>query len=729
MITLNIPDMHCASCVAGVEKRLMSVEGVTNAKVNFASRQAFVEGKVDSSVLIAAVKTEGYGAVLAGTIDHENDNKKQYHKRLRQSLAAAIVGIPLFIDVFFPWLPSATVTHRQAPLIATGILCFIILCYSGRHIYHSMWQSIKALKGNMNTLIGIGIGVALAYSMLVVLVPNLIPVMARHIYFHTAALLIAFVNLGNALEMRARGKTSEALKRLIDLTPKTARVIGESGGITETEISFVEAGNHLQLLPGETVAVDGIVVENESHINESMLTGEPLPIHKSAGDSVYAGTLNQTGSLIYKATGVGSNTALSRIIKLVEQAQGSKPAIGKLVDKVAGYFVPFVLCIAIFTAIAWALFGPEPKSAYMLTTTIAVLVIACPCALGLATPMSIMVGVGKAAEFGILIRNGESLQVANSLDTIVLDKTGTITEGKPSVSNIEGDIETLQIAASLEAQSEHPLGTAILDKMHTQNVETLSVTQFEAIAGFGVMGKIKGNIAIVGNEALMSRKHIDITQLVSTAKRFRSDGKSVVFVAYNGHAIGLIAISDAIKPSSVNAIIKLRQMGLDVMMLTGDNARSAKAIGAQVGIVDIITGVLPHQKLDEIKKLQAEGKTVAMAGDGINDAAALAGANLGIAMGGGTDVAIESADMVLMSGSLDGVVSAIDASKAVMRNIKQNLFFAFVYNTAGIPIAAGVLYPFTHLLLSPIIAGAAMALSSVTVVMNANRLRFLERSS
>lgn len=727
---LSIPDMHCGSCVAGIEKALRAVPGVTTATVNFAAREASVVTSTDVTPLIDAVHKAGFEATLMNDdTPAQIRDEKLFVQRIKQSAIAALVGIPLFIDMFFTWLPNLNQPTWQLPWITIGLITLIVLYYSGRHIYASLWQSVKALQGNMNTLIGMGTGAAWVYSMIVICLPTVMPLLARHVYFDTACLLLAFVNFGSALEMHARGKTSEAIVRLIGLRPKSARVIFTDGNEVDTLIDAIKLGDLMRLLPGEQVAVDGIVEDNESLLDESMLTGEPLPVHKRPGDTVHAGTVNQTGSIIYRATGIGSDTALSRIIALVKQAQGSKPAVGRLVDKIAGIFVPVVLCIVVLTVTAWGIWGPDPKSAYLLTTGIAVLVIACPCALGLATPLSIMVGVGKAAECGILIRQGDALQTSTKLDTIVLDKTGTITEGMPVVTAldaIDNDTSTLlRIAASLEKFSEHPLALAILKKAKAEGISVDEVTEFSAISGFGVRGKLNGQTVLLGNLAFHSNENIDTSAFMQTYTEKSAKGQTVVFVTLDGKLKGLIAISDAIKNDAVSAIAQLKKIGLHVIMLTGDNEKAANAIAHEVGISEVFANILPQDKLACIQGLQAQGKCIAMVGDGLNDAAALSQANIGIAMGSGTDVAIEAADMALMTGSLQGVVNAIMLSRRVMRNIKQNLFFAFFYNSLGIPIAAGVLYPFTGFLLSPIIAGAAMALSSLTVVMNANRLRFL----
>ncbi|KPK37819.1 MAG: copper-transporting ATPase, partial [Gammaproteobacteria bacterium SG8_47] len=561
--------------------------------------------------------------------------------------------------------------------------------------------------------------------------PELVPPAARHVYFEAAAIIIAFINLGSALEMRARGKTSEAIRRLIGLQPKTARVVRE-GREMDIPISEVGLEETVRVRPGEKIPVDGVVIDGESWVDESMLTGEPLPVQKGLGADVVGGTLNQSGTLLFQAKRIGADTALARIIELVRQAQGSKPQIGRLADRVASVFVPSVLIIALVTLLIWFNFGPEPRAAFVLVTTMTVLIIACPCALGLATPISIMVGVGKAAELGVLIRNGEALQRAGQLSAVILDKTGTITEGKPQVTAIHPvgswtQNELLRVAASVEAGSEHPLAQAVVESANTAGLSTQAVQAFEAIAGHGVSGQIESSAVLLGNARLMATRGVDVGPVAAQSAAWAEQGRSTMFVAVDGELAGALAVSDPIKADSVQAVAALRSRGLKVVMITGDNRASAAAVAHEVGVDEYYAEVLPEHKADKVAELQGRGETVGMVGDGINDAPALARADVGFAIGTGTDIAIESADVTLMRGSLYGVVDAIALSRATVRNIKQNLFGAFVYNTVGIPIAAGVLYPLFGILLSPIVAGAAMAMSSVTVVSNANRLRLFRR--
>jgi Cu+-exporting ATPase len=579
----------------------------------------------------------------------------------------------------------------------------------------------------MDTLIALGTGAAWLYSMVVVLLPGALPEAARHVYFEASAMIIGLINLGQALEVRARGKTSAAVKRLLDLGAKTARVIRD-GEEQDIPVEQVQAGDQLRVRPGEKIAVDGTVEEGESRIDESMLTGEPMPVNKAPGDKVSAGTLNEAGTLLYTATAVGKDTALSHIVALVKKAQGSKPPIGRLADQVSAIFVPTIMLIAIAAALVWFNVGPEPRLTHMLISATTVLIIACPCALGLATPMSVMVGVGKAAEYGILIRQGEALQTSSQLDTVVLDKTGTITEGKPAVTDIvcnEGQQEdtVLTLAASVESGSEHPLATAILNESKQRELSLDSASEFQALNGKGVTATIQGKTYRLGNRRWLESEGVNIN-LDSTS--LTDKGVTPLFLSEANTLLGIIGVADRIKDDSKAAIARLKDQGLKVIMITGDIAASANAIAEQAGVDEVMAEVLPEDKAKKIQALQSEGRTVAMVGDGINDAPALAQADVGFAIGTGTDVAIESAAITLMGGSLHGVPDAMAISSATVRNIKQNLFGAFVYNSLGVPVAAGILYPLTGNLLSPVIAGAAMSLSSVTVVTNANRLRFFK---
>ncbi len=725
--------MSCAGCVATVEEALQKAPGVSVASVNFAEHTADVNGEADVEALIKAVEAAGYEAAELKGSDEEAQEKEAaeltyYRQLLKKSAVAAVVGVPLFVMGLFGAMPGMSGSGRLFWLVVAALSLFVLI-YSGGRFFSGAWKSFKNHNANMDTLIALGTGTAWAYSMLITLIPDLVPEQARHVYFEAAVIIIALINFGSALEMRARGKTSEAIKRLIGLQPKTARVMRD-GQELDVPIEQVGLDDTLRLRPGEKIAVDGVIIDGHTRVDESMLTGEPMPVEKQIGDEVVGGTINKSGSVLFRATRIGKDTALAQIIEMVRQAQNSKPAIGRLVDKIAAVFVPTVLIIAVLTFMVWFNFGPEPKAAYVLVTTMTVLIIACPCALGLATPISIMVGVGKAAEFGVLIRNGEALQRAGQLTTVVLDKTGTVTEGLPAVTeliSVTGDeAELLRLAASLEAGSEHPLAEAIVSAAKQRGLELKSVQNFSAIAGHGVSGELDGQQVLLGNRKLMSDEQIDISEHTELAQRLATQAQTPMYLAVAGRYAGIVAVADPIKQDSKTAIERLHQAGLKVVMLTGDNVATAQAVAKQVGVDEVMAEVLPEDKADKVAELQRHGEVVAMVGDGINDAPALARADVGFAIGTGTDVAIESADITLMRGSLHGVADAIAISKATLRNIKQNLFGAFIYNSLGIPVAAGVLFPFTGLLLNPVIAGAAMAMSSVTVVSNANRLRLFK---
>jgi len=732
-IRLSVGGMSCAGCVAAVEDTLKTVPGVAEARVNFAEHTAEVSGSMAAEALIGAVVAAGYEAAELKGSDEEAEQKEAaelvyYRQLLKKSMAAAVVGVPLFLMGLLGAMPGMSGGGRLFWLLV-AVLSLFVLVYSGGRFFSGAWKSFKNHNANMDTLIALGTGTAWGYSLLITLLPDLVPEQARHVYFEAAAIIIALINFGSALEMRARGKTSEAIKRLIGLQAKTARVV-RNGQELDVPIEQVGLGETLRLRPGEKIAVDGVIIEGHTSVDEAMLTGEPMPVEKQMADELVAGTINKSGTVLFRATRIGKDTALARIIEMVRQAQNSKPAIGRLADRIAAVFVPIVLIIAVLTFLAWFNFGPEPRAAYVLVTTMTVLIIACPCALGLATPISIMVGVGKAAEFGVLVRNGEALQRAGQLTTVVLDKTGTVTEGRPAVTEliaIDGDEQgLLSVAASLEAGSEHPLAEAIVTGAKQRNLELAKVQNFTAIAGQGVQGDVAGQRLLLGNQKLMADMQIDISAYLDQVQHLARQGQTPMFVAVDGRYRGIVAVADPIKPDSKQAIERLHQAGLRVVMLTGDNRATAEAVARQVGVDEVLAEVLPGDKAGKVAGLQAHGEVVAMVGDGINDAPALARADVGFAIGSGTDVAIESADVTLMRGSLHGVADAIAVSKATVRNIKQNLFGAFVYNSLGIPVAAGLLFPFTGMLLNPVIAGAAMAMSSVTVVSNANRLRWFK---
>ncbi|MGD8783821.1 MAG: heavy metal translocating P-type ATPase [Thioalkalispiraceae bacterium] len=731
---LSINGLSCAGCVTTVENALRGVPGVEQADVNFAEHTALVKGEVTVEPLLSAVKQAGYDAAeLKGEDDHEEKEAAEfahYRQLLKQAIVAGVVGIPLFTLGMSGYLPPVSTAQGQIVWLVIAVFTLFVMVYSGRQFFKGAWRSFQVHNANMDTLIALGTGTAWIYSFIIVLAPETVPKLAQHAYFEAAVIIIGLINFGSALEMRARGKTSEAIQRLIKLQPKTARVVRDGQEI-DIPIGEVGLGETLRVRPGERIAVDGEVIDGHSSVDESMLTGEPMHIEKLTGDEVVAGTINVSGTFLYQSKRIGADTVLSQIIQMVRQAQASKPRIGRLVDKVAAVFVPAVMLVAIITFVVWFNFAEKDAVSLAIVTTMTVLIIACPCALGLATPISIMVGVGKAAELGVLIRNGEALQTAAKLTTVVLDKTGTITRGQPTVTSLEtvgkySEDELLRLAASLEKGSEHPLATSIVTVADERQLKLAEVEAFNAVSGKGVTGTINGEQILFGNPKLMADNHIDITLIENKATELLKKAQTVMYLAKAGELVGIVAVSDPIKQDSVKAIKQLQDLGLKVVMLTGDNHKTAQAVADAVGVKDVISEVLPEDKEGHIRELLDQDEVVAMVGDGINDAPALARANIGFAIGTGTDVAIESADITLMSGSLYGVRDAITVSKATLRNIKQNLFGAFIYNTLGIPIAAGVLFPFFSLLLNPMIAGAAMAMSSVTVVLNANRLRLMK---
>lgn len=732
---LSIGGMSCAGCVASVENAINSVPGVEEASINFAEHTALVKGGMDIADVINAVKTASYDAAELKGGDEEEAEKEAiefayYRELLRKAGVAALVGVPLFVGGMGGLFPEIDSKNGQLTWLLLGFLTLGVMFYSGKHFFTGAWKSFRVHNANMDTLIALGTGSACLYSFVIVLFPDSVPSLARHAYFEAAVIIIGLINFGSALEMKARGKTSEAIKRLIGLQPKTARVVRD-GKEVDVAINEVGLDETLRVRPGERVAVDGVIIEGHSSIDESMLSGEPIPVEKNIGDEVSTGTINVSGTFLFTSKRIGSDTVLAQIIDMVRQAQSTKPAIGRLVDKVAAVFVPTVLILSVITFLAWYNFATVDAVSYALVTTMTVLIIACPCALGLATPISIMVGVGKAAEMGILIRNGDALQQAGKITTVVLDKTGTVTEGRPTVTEVipaEGMDENvlLTMGASIEAGSEHPLAAAIVEYSKEKNISLYKTQQFEAITGHGVSGVIEGKNILFGNARLMQSKFVDISEVEVKAEALSQQGRTSMYLAIDGTLQGIIAVSDPVKKDSLDAIKRLHDLGIKVVMLTGDNQHTAAAVAKQVGVDDVIADVLPQDKSAKIVSLQQAGEQVAMVGDGINDAPALAQANVGFAIGSGTDVAIESADITLMRGSLHGVADAIAVSRATLKNIKQNLFGAFIYNSLGIPVAAGILYPVMGILLNPMIAGAAMAMSSVTVVTNANRLRFFK---
>ncbi|MGJ7458451.1 heavy metal translocating P-type ATPase [Halomonas sp. RA08-2] len=749
---LSISGMTCASCVKSVQQALARTPGVVSAEVNFGTHTAQVRGNTNEAELIRAVEAAGYEAEPILDLRQAEDARARkdaeiYRHRLRGSVLSLALAVPLMASMFV-YHPHLVGMGRVFWLVI-GLLTLAVLAGPGRHFFINAWKNLKHHQANMDTLIAMGTGTAWVYSMAVVAFAPWLPAVAHGIYFEASAMVIGLVLLGNALELRARGRTSEALKRLLDLQSRTARVIRD-GEERELDIDEVREGDRIRVRPGERLPVDGEVTEGQSHIDESMLTGEPLPVTKATGDEVSAGTVNGKGSLVYRATRVGADTKLGRITEQVATAQNSRPPIGELADKVSSIFVPTVMIIAVLTALVWFNVGAEPRVIHMLVTATTVLIIACPCALGLATPISTMIGVGKAAEHGVLVRSGEALQIASKLTTLVVDKTGTLTEGKPSVTEahvfsiegLEGEVhgsegdgsdkqEVLGLVAALERGSEHPLAAALMaysqEQTEKTSAEPAEIRSFESVTGGGVKAETPdGRPLLLGNARLLEEAGVDLAAGKEKAGELEAQARTVVYLAVDGRLAALFGISDPLRHDTIAAIKRLQADGLKVVMLTGDNKHTAAAIAREVGIDEFRAGLLPEDKHAEIERLQQAGEVVGMVGDGINDAPALARADVGFAIGQGTDVAIESAGITLMRGSLHGVASAIEISRATLSNIKQNLVGAFGYNVLCIPIAAGVLYPFTGMLLSPMIAGAAMSLSSITVVSNANRLRLFK---
>ena len=750
---LPVTGMHCASCAARVEKALASASGVSSANVNFATSRATVQydpAATDAGALAQVVRDLGYdvlepggegGAADAEGLQEAEAREREgiYRRQKIRFLVSLLLSVPVAVLAMaghlFPSL-EPVLDFPARPWLELA-LTTPVLFWAGGEFFIGAWSSARHRSADMNTLVSVGTLSAYLYSVVATVAPGLLSVgagQATHghgmvssagVYYEVAAIIVTLILMGRLLEARARSKTSGAIRALIGLQPKLARV--ERGGIeADIPISEVRVGDLILVRPGEKVPVDGEVVDGGSSVDESMLTGESLAVQKKAGDTVIGATLNKTGSFRMRATKVGRDTVLQQIVRLVQEAQGSKAPIQKLADVIASYFVPVVICIAIATFVLWFdLSPPGSRLTMALLTFVSVLIIACPCALGLATPTAIMVGTGRGAQSGILIKGGEALETAHKLTTVVLDKTGTITRGVPSVTDIVAqdldDRTLLQLAASAEVGSEHPLGEAIVRSAGEQGLSRLPVTAFNAIPGQGIEATVDGKQILIGTPLLLQERGIEPAQ--TAAHRLADEGKTPVYLAVDGRFAGIIAIADPVKDGSRAAIQRLHALGLEVIMLTGDNSRTAGAIARQVGVDRVLAEVLPQGKGEEIRKLQAEGKIVAMVGDGINDAPALAQADVGIAMGSGTDVAMEAADITLVRGDLSGVVSSIALSRATIANIKQNLFFAFFYNILGIPLAAGVLFPFTGWLLSPIIASLAMALSSVSVVTNALRLR------
>jgi Cu+-exporting ATPase len=751
-VSLPIEGMTCASCVRRVERALIKVPGVTAASVNLATEKANVAydpAAADLGRLTAAVEKAGYkvGALPAAPAargtdaaptapaaepvdERARERDREIADLKRKSLISLAVGVVMMALMYVP-LPFGIGMRDIAPLLL--IAATVVQFWAGKVFYQAAWAAAKHGGTNMNTLVAVGTSAAYGYSAFVTLWPDLSASWGfeYHLYYESAVIIIALILMGRWLEARAKKRTGEAIKALMGLQAKTARVV-RNGVEQDVPVEQVVVGDLVRVRPGEKVPVDGVVAEGRSALDESMLTGESLPVEKGPGDAVIGATLNKTGGFVFRATKVGTDTTLSQIVKLVEEAQGSKAPMQRLADTISGYFVPAVLVLAALTFVGWLAFGPEPTLTLALTAMVAVLVIACPCALGLAAPTAIMVGTGKAAEHGILVRGGEALEQARRIDTIVLDKTGTLTRGRPAVTGVvpanglpEQDL--LRLAAAVEVGSEHPLGEAIVARARELGLDLPKAEAFASITGKGVRARVDGREVVLGNRALMAQAGIDLNGLEERGQDLARSGATPMYVAVGGEGAGLIAVADTLRPESRDAIEQLKALGLDVWMLTGDNRATAEAIAREVGIGHVLAEVLPEQKADKVKALQAEGKTVAMVGDGINDAPALAQAELGIAIGTGTDVAMAASDITLIGGDLRTIVTAIALSRRTVGTIKQGLFWAFAYNVALVPVAMGALYPVFGILLNPVIAAAAMAMSSVSVVTNALRLRGFKR--
>jgi len=759
---LSLEGLHCSSCVPTVEAALRDVPGVHFVSVSAGTAEAAVtydRRATDPADLVEAVESAGYGVSSvngegttdaaeprAGTDDGSDSqteaHRREYRQLMRKFWVAAGLSVPIMLVAYpeLPWLylPNLfldSVSEGTVRLLfaLSGVASLAVLVYSGRQFFVGAWAAFRHQSADMNTLIALGTSAAWIYSTVALLVPELFPEGTAEPFYDVSAVVTALVVLGQALEVRAKGQTSQAIRKLMGLQAKTARVV--RGGVeVDVPVEDVRLDEVVVVRPGEKIPVDGVVVEGRSAVDESMLTGESLPVDKAVGDEVVGATVNTTGAFKFRTTRVGKDTALAQIVTMVRDAMGSKAPIARLVDVVSGYFVPAVMIIAILTFLAWFNLGSSQALAFAVVTAVTVLIIACPCAVGMAVPMSLVAGVGKGAEHGVLIRNGEALQVASRLDRIVLDKTGTITRGKPALTDVVAgpgfdEATVLRLAAAADRPSEHPLAQAIVDGARGRGFKPPEPEYFDAVPGHGVQTTVEGRAVLVGNAKLLARAGIASESLERDVLRLQEDGKTAMYVAIDGRAAGVVAVADTVKQDSADAIRVMKELGLEVVMLTGDNERTARAIARQVGIDRVLADVLPDDKAKEVHGLKVDGSRVGMVGDGINDAPALVEADVGFAIGTGTDVAIEAADVTLMSGSLKGVAYAFEVSKATMRNAREGLFGAFVYNTVGIPIAAGVLYPLFGLLLSPLIAGAAMAASSVTVVANANRLRFFKAKS
>ncbi|PZR87487.1 MAG: heavy metal translocating P-type ATPase [Stutzerimonas stutzeri] len=741
-LEVAIEGMTCASCVGRVEKALKAVPGVTNAVVNLATEKATIQGSADAAVLVAAIEGAGYDArviaTAAGTSQSETDDRAEKKEAERRELTrdftiAAVLTVPVFIlEMGSHVIPGmhdliASTIGMQTNWYIQFVMTTIVLFVPGIRFYDKGLPALWRLAPDMNSLVAVGTLAAYGYSLVATFAPGFLPAGTVNVYFEAAAVIVTLILLGRLLEARAKGRTSEAIKRLVGLQAKMARVRRDDKTV-ELPIESVLSGDIVEVRPGDRIPVDGEVIEGQSYVDESMITGEPIPVSKKHGSEVVAGTVNQKGAFAIRATAVGGNTVLSQIIRMVEEAQGSKLPIQALVDKVTMWFVPAVFAVAALTFAAWLWFGPSPALTFALVNAVAVLIIACPCAMGLATPTSIMVGTGRGAELGVLFRKGEALQLLKDARVVAVDKTGTLTEGKPALTDLELAIgfdraDVLGLVAAVEAKSEHPIARAIVDAAAGENISLPAVSDFESVTGFGVKAVSGGSQVEIGADRYMAELGHDVVAFSKIAERLGNEGKSPLYAAIDGKLAAIIAVADPIKEATPAAIKALHDLGLKVAMITGDNKRTAEAIAKRLGIDEVVAEVLPDGKVDAVRRLKAQHGKVAFVGDGINDAPALAEADVGLAIGTGTDIAIEAADVVLMSGSLQGVPNAIALSKATIGNIRQNLFWAFAYNTALIPVAAGLLYPAYGILLSPVFAAGAMALSSVFVLGNALRLK------
>ena len=743
-VRFHIKGMTCASCVTAIEGALRATPGVLSAHVSLGNEEALVEyvpATTDLEAVKAAVASAGYAVAdtpppaSPTALDRETEERdREYRTLMRQWWFGAAVGTFTMI-MSYPWLFPVLgrlfprESHRLWYMWAgMGVASLAVMLYSGRHFFTGAWQALKHRSANMHTLIALGTGVAWIYSTIALLFPGMFPSREfADVYYDVTVVVIALVDLGLAMELKAKGRTSEAIKKLIGLQAKTARVLRD-GRELDIPVEEVLVGDTVVVRPGEKIPVDGKVVEGTSAVDESMVTGESLPVEKQVGDEVIGATMNTTGAFRFQATKVGKDTALANIVRMVQDAQGSKVPIQRIVDVVSGYFTPSVAILAILGFMGWYTFGPEPRVVYGLIVAVTTLIIACPCALGMATPMSLTTGVGLGALNGILIRGGDALQSAEKLQTVILDKTGTITHGKPVLTDVVvgpgfDEATLLRLAGGVEKSSEHPLAAAIVEGAQARKLEMPTPSSFAAIPGHGIEATVEGRVLLLGNAKLMRDRKVPLGDLEVRAQQLADDGKTPMFAAIDGKPAGIVAVADTVKADSLMAIQSLKGLGLEVVMMTGDNERTGKAIARQVGIGRVLAEVLPQDKAFNVQKLQLEGKRVAMVGDGINDAPALAQADVGFAIGTGTDVAIAASDITLIKGSLRGVVTAIQISRATMRNVYQNLTGAFVYNTLGLPVALGVLYPLFGILLSPLLAALAMTFSSVTVIGNANRLK------